>query len=122
VARARLDWLKRMPEMGGGSGGEGANSRLHRESMGQLGQQIQLSSLSLCLSVSVADPKLFILHPDPTCQVASDPDPIHMVVKVFARFSFARTKSTSSCHYGSGFAPLLSIISVSPCDIRCDIG
>jgi hypothetical protein len=41
VARARLDWLKRMPEMagGGGGGGEegGGNSRLHRESLGQLG-------------------------------------------------------------------------------------
>jgi hypothetical protein len=40
VARARLDWLKRMPEMAGGGGeseGGGGNSRLHRESLGQLG-------------------------------------------------------------------------------------
>ncbi len=39
VARARLDWLKRMPEMAGGGEG-GANSRLHRESLGQLGNNI----------------------------------------------------------------------------------
>ncbi len=41
MARARLDWLKRMPEIAGGGGGEGegggGNTRLHRESLGQLG-------------------------------------------------------------------------------------
>jgi hypothetical protein len=55
VARARLDWLKRMPEMAGGGEGEGGgNSRLHRESLGQLGtnnnnnNNLFLSSMEYC--------------------------------------------------------------------------
>ncbi len=39
VAKARLDWLKRLPEMTGAD----AAGDLHRESLGQLGTGVTLS-------------------------------------------------------------------------------